>query len=305
MFDFVFLGTGAMKPTPKRFTSSIMLRYNGEVLMFDVGEGIQIRVGQSGFSPMKVDKIFITHFHGDHFYGLPGMIFTMAKGGRTKKLRIYGPPRAKEFVNQIMTLGYGHVPFEIEVNELNHDDVVKGKNYTVKAFRTDHGPPSIGYLFREEDSFNIDSDRMKKEGIKSSPKFRLLKEGKTIEIDGKKLEPSEWLIPVKGDSFAYTGDTKYSESVAEYVKGVTVLVHESTYLEKDGSQFDRGHSSVEDAAKLAKKAKVNTLFLIHISPRYMDLSVLKDAAIKIFPQTYISRDLDKWIVKKNKLVQSK
>ena len=86
LFEFVFLGTGAMKPTIKRFTSSIMIRYGGEVIMFDVGEGIQIRVGQSGFSPMKIDKIFITHFHGDHFYGLPGMLFTMAQSERTKEL---------------------------------------------------------------------------------------------------------------------------------------------------------------------------------------------------------------------------
>ena len=305
MFDFVFLGTGAMKPMIKRFTSSLMIRYKGEILMFDVGEGIQIRVSQSGFSPMKVDKIFITHFHGDHFYGLPGMIFTMAKGGRTKKLEIYGPPKAKEFVEGIMSLGYGHVPFSIEVNELNHGDTVQGKGYKVNTFRTDHGPPSLGYIFKEDDSFNVNQDKMKKEGITSSPKFKFLKEGKAIEIDGRKLEPSEWLIPIKGDSLAYTGDTKYSELIAEYVKGVTILVHESTYLKKDGAQFDRGHSSVEDAAQIAKLAKVSNLFLIHISPRYMDLSLLKETAVKIFPQTYISVDLDKWIVKKGKLVRNK
>jgi ribonuclease Z len=305
MFDFVFLGTGAMKPTPKRFTSSIMVRYGGEIIMFDAGEGIQVRVSQSGFSPMKVNKIFITHFHGDHFYGLPGMIFTMAKGGRSERLEVYGPPGAKKFVQGILSLGYGRIPFDVEVNEMNDGDRVNGDGYYIQAFEVNHGPPSIGYIFKENNGVNVDEEKMKKEGLKPSPKFRLLKEGQEVEINGKILKPRDWLIPVPGDSLAYTGDTRYSEKIARAVSECTVLVHEATYMEGDSDEFDKGHSSVTDAAKTAKKAGVKKLFLIHISPRYRDKHPLVDEAKKIFPQSEVPDDLDEGTLKKGVLERIK
>lgn len=304
MFDVVFLGTGAMKPTPKRFTSSLMLRYKGEILMFDAGEGIQVRVSQSGFSPMKVDKLFITHFHGDHFYGLPGMIFTMSNAERTKELTIYGPRETGKFVEQIISLGYGRVTFPIHVEELEPGSVVKGEGYSVTAFETDHGPPGLGYVFREEDGVNVNAEKMKALGLKPNPKFRQLKEGKTIEIKGHILKPGDWLVPVPGDSLAYTGDTRYSKTVAGAVRGVTVLVHEATHFSGDSKDF-RDHSSAADAARVATEAGVKELFLIHLSPRYKSDKLLMDEARSIFPQTYIPKDLDKLVVKKGEVRHEK
>ncbi|MBR9689768.1 MAG: ribonuclease Z [Candidatus Altiarchaeota archaeon] len=300
MFDIVFLGTGAMKPTPKRFTSSLMLRHKKETIMFDVGEGTQIRVAQSGFSPMKVGKIFITHFHGDHFYGLPGIIFTMSNSERKTPLTIYGPTGAKKFIQQILTLGYGQVPFEVNVEELSNGDQIKGDGYTITAFDVDHGPPSLGYLFKEDDDFSIDTDKMKKYGLTSHPKFKLLKKGETIEIDGKTLKPKDWLIPIKGDSMVYTGDTRPCENTVNMAKGATILIHESTHVSGDIEE-DRGHSSAKEAAEVAKKAGVGTLILIHISSRYLDTTPLLDEAKKVFPNVYLPNDLTKVMVKKGEL----
>jgi ribonuclease Z len=295
MFDIVFLGTGAMKPTPQRFTASLMLRYRGEVFMFDAGEGIQVRVQQGGFSPMKIDNIFITHFHGDHFYGLPGMVFTMAKSHRERPLNIYGPRGAARFVDQLLSVGYGHVPFPLEVSELAPGTGVKGEGYEIGAFETDHGPPSLGYLFREADRMNVDAAKMKELGLKPDPQFRLLKQGQQVEVQGHVLKPEDWLVQVPGGSLAYVGDTRYSRAVVEAVGGATVLVHEATYASGD-TQEDRGHSSAADAARVAKY-----LFLTHISSRYADPSPLLKEAREIFPETHVARDLQKVTVKKGRI----
>ena len=300
MFEFTFLGTGAMKPTLKRFTSSLLIRYRGEVIMMDAGEGIQMRAYQSGFSPMKIDRIFITHFHGDHFYGLPGMIFTMAKSGRDRPLTIYGPRRAGEFVEQLLSVGYGRVPFKLNIEELSPGSTVEGDGYEVRAFRTDHGPPSLGYVFKEADSYNVDRAKMEEHGLKPHPKFRLLKEGKEIELKGMVLRPEEWLVPVPGDSLVYTGDTRPSPRVVEAAESATALVHESTYLHGD-VQDDRGHSTAQEAAMIARDAGVKALFLTHISPRYRDASPLLEQARAIFANTYLPSDLTKVIVKKGEM----
>ncbi len=298
--DVVFLGTGAMKPTPRRFPSSLMLRHKGEIIMFDAGEGIQVRVSQSGFSPMKVNKIFITHFHGDHFYGLPGMIFTMSQAERTEELVIYGPEESESFVHRILSLGYGRITFPIHVEELKPGSVVQGDGYSVTAFETDHGPPGLGYVFREDDSFNVDVEKMKKFGFKPDPKFKLLKQGKTVELGGHLLKPEEWLIPAPGDSLAYTGDTRYSKAVVRAVRGVTVLVHEATHLSEDSKDF-REHSSAKEAARAAKEAEVGYLFLTHISPRYKDATPLLEEAREVFPRTYLPKDLDRVSIKKGEV----
>lgn len=300
MFEIKFLGTGAMRPTPKRFTSSLLVRFGGEVVMFDAGEGIQVRVAQSGFSLMKIDKIFITHFHGDHFYGLPGMIFTMKQAERTKPLAVYGPHGATEFIDKILSLG-GSIPFEINVHELEPGETIDGDGYSIKTFEVEHGIPSIGYIFKEDDTVNIDRAKMEEYGLKPSPKFKLLKQGQSIEINGIKLIPDKWLVSVAGDSIAYTGDTKYTKSVIDAVKGVTVLVHDSTWLSSD-AEPDRYHSSSRDAARVAEGARVKYLFLIHLSSRYIDAKPLLEEAREVFPQTYIPNDLDTLTVKKGELI---
>ncbi len=298
MIELTFLGTGATKPFIDRFTTSFALRYEGEVLLFDCGEGIQIRLAQSGFSPMKIDKIFVTHFHGDHVLGIPGILYTLAKNQRERPLHIYGPEGLREIFYHMKRSSYGRIPFEVVLHELSPGDVVEGESYTVRAFKVDHGERALGYVFKEADSWNVDRQKMEAHGLHPSPKFRLLKEGKTVEINGMVLKPEEWLIKVEGDSVAYTGDTAFSQQVISAVRGATVLVHESTYAEEDKEDFELGHSSALDAAKVAKLAGVKKLFLIHFSQRYRDTAPLVEEARQVFPETVAARDLMKVVLKK-------
>ncbi|MBR9679868.1 MAG: ribonuclease Z [Candidatus Altiarchaeota archaeon] len=293
MIELTFLGTNATKPTLERFTSSIAIRHEGEVYLFDCGEGIQIRIGQSGFSLMKIDKLFVTHLHGDHVLGIPGILFSMAKNQREAPLKIYGPPGTAMSVHHMRRASYGRIPFEIDVIELEPGDTVG----PITAFETEHTGNSIGYVFREPDTTRIDKAKMDKHGFKPNSKFKKLKQGETIEINGIKLKPKDWLIPVKGSSLAYTGDTVKSDKVIEAVAGVDLLIHESTYLSEDDSGFDYGHCSAKDAARVAKQAGVGSLFLIHFSPRYANLAPLLKEAKQVFKNSFIAKDLARVTIK--------
>ncbi|MBR9680355.1 MAG: ribonuclease Z [Candidatus Altiarchaeota archaeon] len=301
MFEVIFLGTGSMKPTQKRFTTSFVLRHEGESILFDAGEGVQVRLSQSGLSPNKISKIFISHFHGDHFYGIPGLIFSMSHGERTKKLTIYGPKKTREFIEKLLSVGYSNLKFPVEVIELKNGERIEEETYTITAFSVEHGPPALGYLFKEKDTKNIDSKKMKKHKLTPNKKFRELKNGKEIEIDGLKMKPEDWLVDTPGDSLVYSGDTIPCDNTTLAAKAVTVLIHESTYLDGE-TQEDRGHSTSLDAAKLAKKAKAKNLILTHFSPRYLDTKPLLESAKTVFPNTYLSKDLKGFVIKRGELV---
>ena len=302
MIELIFLGTGATKPTIHRFTSSLAIRYGGEVILFDAGEGIQIRIAQSGFSVSKIEKIFITHFHGDHVLGIPGILYTLAKNKRKKDLHLYGPKGLEEIVYHMRRCSYGRIPFRVVIHELEPGDVVKAQGYEIKTFKVDHGEKALGYMFVEPERWNVNKEKMKEYGLKPHPKFKLLKEWKEVEIQGILLKPEEWLIRVPGGTIAYTGDTQFSEKVVKAVRGVDLLIHEATYLEKDKEEFELGHSSAKDAATVAKLAGVRYLFLTHISQRYRDPSPLLEEARAIFQNTFLAKDLLKVILKKGKVM---
>lgn len=299
MLEVTVLGTGATRPTPNRFTTSLVVRHEGEVYLFDCGEGVQVRLAQCNFSLMKIDKIFITHFHGDHILGLPGVLFSMAKNERKHPVEIYGPVGIQRIVDGLLSLGFGRIPFQVKVFEIHPGQTISGETsnqrgtaYRIDTFKTRHTKASIGYVFREEGYFNIDKNKMKKEGIKPNRKFAKLKEGEPVEINGRLFKPEDWLIGVPGASVAYTGDTMKSAEVTEAVRKVDILFHEATFSEEDRDKFDWGHSSAKDAAEVAKEADVGRLFLIHLSHRYRNPSILLKQARQVFDKSYVANDLD-------------
>ncbi|MBR9681614.1 MAG: ribonuclease Z [Candidatus Altiarchaeota archaeon] len=311
MIEVTILGTGATRPTVRRFTTALVVRHEGEVFLFDCGEGVQVRLSQSGFSLMKIDKIFITHFHGDHILGLPGILFSMAKNERKKAVEVYGPVGTERIVNGLISLGFGRIPFDVKVHEIHPGQSITGKlnergtEYSIDTFKTRHTKESIGYVFREKGYSNIDKEKMKKEGIKSNPKFAELKNGKEVTIDGVLFKPEDWLIEMPGASVAYTGDTMKAKSVIDAVKGVDVLLHESTFNEEDRGKFDWGHSSARDAAEVAKEAEVKHLYIIHFSHRYKSIKPLLAEALPIFENSYIAEDLHGFVLKKGSFTQFK
>ncbi len=295
MMKLVFLGTGGSYPSPKRNVLSIAVKYQSEVILFDCGEGTQRQLMRSSLSFMDVDKIFITHFHGDHFLGLPGLIQSMKLNDRDTPLYIYGPEGTCSVVKGLLELGYFNPSFEVKVQDIQPGALLKFKYFSIKSFRVDHNVPSLGYKFKENDRpGRFDKPKALSLGIPEGPLFGRLQRGGSVEIDGGIISPKDVLGPPrKGRTIVYSGDTRPCAEVAQAAENADFLIHEGTMdstLSEKANEY--GHTSVDQAANIAKKADVDRLFLVHISPRYEEVSELLKTAREEFPNTTIPRDLE-------------
>jgi ribonuclease Z len=302
--SITFLGTGGSWPTVKRNVSSIAVKRGKEVLLFDCGEGTQRQLQKSNISYMQISKIFISHFHGDHFLGLPGLIQTMQLNDRVAHLHIYGPKGMNNLLHQLLCLGYFKPNYKIISHELSDKDVLDFNEYKIKILKVKHSVPTIAYSIEEKlrpGKFN--KPKALELGIPEGPFFSKLQRGKSITLDdGRKIDPDMVLGPSrKGRKIVYSGDTTPFEKMINFAKNADVLIHEATFhsdLEDVSSSY--GHTTASEAAEIAKKAKVNKLFLTHISPRYLDGSKLTEEAKKIFKNTRIPDDFEEFEVKLTK-----
>ena len=290
----IFLGTTAGLPTKERGLPSLALFYKGEVLLFDCGEGTQRQLMKSELSFMKVTKIFITHFHGDHFLGIGGLLQSFSLYKRERDLFIYGPSETIKNVTLMTKLGYFGIKFNLYAKELKPGDELDFGDYIIKAVETSHPVPSIGYkFFEKERKGRFNKKKALALGVPEGPLFGKLQRGETIQVNGKTITPDMVLGPPrKGRSFLYTGDTSPCPSLKKEAKEVDVLICDATFdseLEEKGNKF--GHFSARQAAQLAKEAGVKKLFLTHISPRYRDnVEKLEKEAKEIFENTTIAKD---------------
>lgn len=289
----VFLGTSAAVPTRARGLPSLALLTGRDILVFDAGEGTQHRMVLSRISPLRVSAVFITHLHGDHFFGLPGLIQSMAMYGRKKGLRIYGPPGLAEFLEASINASGFSPPFPLRVVEglrLKH----RSAYYTVSSFPVCHtGRPALGYLYEEsEKPGKLDMDKVRRLGLEPGPHLKVLKEGRPIQVRGRVVEPGEVLGPPRrGARVVYTGDTRPCSSVVEAAREADLLVHDATFTsELREEAWEEGHSTAEDAARIAKASAARMLILTHISARYRDPSPLLREAQQIFPFTLVAED---------------
>jgi len=290
----VFLGTGGSLPSPKRNVTAIAVQLGSDIILFDCGEGTQRQFMFSSASFMKVSAVYISHLHGDHFLGLPALIQSMSFNGREKKLRVFGPPGMIKTMNDILGLGYFTPGFEIETTDLEDGDIVEQGDFTVKAVAVEHTVPSLGYVLEgspRPGRFNL--EKAKELGVPPGPLFRVLQEGRTVEVDGRTISPSMVLGPPRrGLKFAVSGDTRPSQGFERAAQGSDVLVHEATVTsDLIGDAKEYGHSTARQAAELAKRAKVRSLYLYHLSSRYDDPQPLLDEARMVFPATYVAEDL--------------
>ncbi len=298
--DLTFLGTGGSVPTTKRNTVSIALRLGPEVLMFDCGEGTQRQLMASSVSFMKITSIFITHLHGDHFLGLPGLIQSMNFYGRETPLHVYGPEGTEEMVGSVLGLGIFDRRYEVQGRDLSPGDAVDGDGYQVKAFRADHTTPALGYVFQEDDRpGRFDPEKAKALGVKEGPSFSRLVEGRSVKVGMSKVTPDMVMGPPrKGLRLVYSGDTAPCAELESACAGADVLIHEATVtsdLEAKAREF--GHSTARDAALLARDSGAGTLYLVHISGRYDEVDALMEEARGIFENTVIPNDLDSYILR--------
>jgi len=288
-----FLGTAGSWPTKERSASAIALDTEKELLLLDCGEGTQRQFFQSSASFMRVRRIFLTHFHGDHFLGLPGLIQSMSLNHRTEPLDIYGPPDAEEMVGRALRMGYFTLRFPVTVHPLAPGSTVELDGYTVSAAAAIHPVPSLAYRVEEGPKRGrFDGEKARSMGIRGRD-FATLEAGDPVRVGSNVVHPSDVMGPSRpGRSVVYSGDTAPSEEVRRLAYRATVLIHEATVaqdLEADANQW--GHSSARQAAELASAAEVSTLFLTHFSARYKELEPLESEARILYPGSLVARDL--------------
>lgn len=292
----VVLGSGGSWPCRDRAPPAIALKLNGEILLFDCAEGTQRQFMFSPVSFMQVRHIFLSHLHGDHFLGLPGLVETMGLNGRKDQLDVYGPPGTAERLRKLFTVGYFLASFPLKFHDLQNGDKVDIGGYTVRCADAAHMVPALAYSVEEAGRpgrFNL--EKAKSLGIPEGRLYNRLQAGETVTHAGKTFTPDMVLGPPrKGRKIVYTGDSAPSEAILELSKGADVLMHDSTSdaaLVAKANQY--GHSSNVQAAETARAANVQTLLLVHISPRFGkdDEPRILAEAKAVFPGTVLASDL--------------
>ena len=292
--QITFLGTGGSIPTAQRGLSAVAIKRKNELLLFDCGEGTQRQMIQAGVGFHRKAKVFVTHMHGDHVLGLPGLLQTMSLLGRTNKLEIYGPTGIKDFVEAINQTVRFTLTFPVKVTEIDAGMVCEEKEYTVTAVQSGHMTPSLAYALTEKPRpGRFHTETAKKLGVPEGPLWSKLQFGESVKLpDGRIVEPETVLGAFRpGRKIVYTGDTGPSEKVAKLAEYADLLIHESTLEDemKDRAVED-GHSTPSMAAETANKACVKRLVLTHISARYKDANLLLQQAKKIFANTELAED---------------
>ncbi len=297
-----FIGTGAGMPTAERGTPAVLLDYDGEHVLLDCGEGTQRAMQQLGFSLCRRMRVFITHLHGDHVFGMPGMIQTMNLLNRIHPLEVYGPPGLKEFLEETTFSTMSEPVFPIAVHEVTQGRVMECRSYKVTGAWADHSVPNMAYRFE----FGMSCGKFKRAkakalGIPEGPLRSELKAGRSVILaDGSSVDPEEVLgDPLPGISVVYTGDTRRCESIVKLAERADLLIHESTF----GSELaeyaaEQGHSTASDAASVAKEAGAAKLILTHLSARYPDAETLACEAKKIFKGSQVAKDFANYVLKR-------
>ncbi|MFB6352965.1 MAG: ribonuclease Z [Halobacteriales archaeon] len=267
-----FLGTAGAVPTPARNSSGVHVNREGDQLLFDAGEGTQRQMMRyaTGFA---VSDVFVTHLHGDHVYGLPGLLETWGFTDRTDPLTIHVPRGTREDLLALLTAVAGEPDYPLAVEEVAPDEVaLEADDYQVRTFRTDHRTRSVGYALVEDDRRGrFDRERAEELGVPVGPKFSRLHDGEPVELDdGTVVEPDQVVGPPRpGRTVVYTGDTRPCASVVEAAAGADLLVHDGTFA---GEHADRAvetaHSTAREAGEIAAEAGVARLVLTHLSSRY-------------------------------------
>ncbi|MED1672621.1 ribonuclease Z [Pallidibacillus thermolactis] len=303
--EITFLGTGAGMPAKNRNVSSIALKHleNGSIWLFDCGEATQHQILHTSIKPRKISKIFITHLHGDHIFGLPGLLGSRSFLGGTEPLTIYGPKGIRDFIEVSLSVSQTHLNYNIEIVEFEGHCVFDLGHIIVESRLLEHAIPSYGYRIVEKDKPGmLLVDKLKDIGVPPGPQYQLLKNGETIELeDGRRINGKEFLGPdKKGRVVAILGDSRPCENAVELAKEADLLIHEATLdksLEKTAHEFF--HSTTHQAAQIAKKAQVKKLIITHISSRYekQEWVRLEQEAKEIFSNTIIAEDFKKVTIK--------
>jgi len=282
-------------PSLKRCLPSIALNYEGEVILFDCGEGTQRQMmqGKIGFS--KNMKIFITHLHGDHVLGIPGLLQTMSLLDRRTRLEVFGPKGIFNFIDSARTYLRFGLRFPVEISEVGEGVICNSKKYRIIARWAEHAVPNLAYAFVEKDKpGKFYPKKAVKLDVPKGPLWHRLQHGRRVRLkDGRVVESRDVVgSPKPGIKIVYSGDTSPCKSVLKMARNADLLIHECTLDDSLVSNAEvEQHSTPTQVGNLAKKADVEKLILTHISTRYRDASILVNQAKKVFGNTQVAKDL--------------
>lgn len=299
--EVTFLGTSSAVHSKDRNHPSIALKAFGDVFLFDCGEGTQRQLLFTNVSPMKISKVFITHFHGDHILGLPGLLQSMSLNGRESKLTVYGPRGLNKLKDAVYSLGYCAIEYPVEFIEIDTGIIEETDEYVIRAQSVRHNVPSLAYSIEEKKKPRFLREKAIELGVPVGPAFGKLHNGEEIEIDGRTIKPEQVLGPPrKGIKITYSGDTRPCEEMIMFAKDSTLLIHESTFIQKEAQNAEEyGHSTAKDAAFVARESNSKKLIITHISTRYGEeyANMMLNEAREIFENTELAEDCMEEIVR--------
>ncbi len=293
MIKVTFLGTADAIPSAMRNPTSILLNYNKENILIDCGEGTQRQFRKARLNPCKVTRILISHWHGDHVLGIPGLLQTLALSGYKKTLFVYGPKGTKSFMKSLLNTFVFRERYPIKVEEVN-GKFFETEDFYLEAKKMTHGIPCNAYTFIKKGQMRIDKKKLKKSKLPLGPLLQKLKQGRNIVYRGKKYLVKNLTFREGDKKISFVFDTCINKSIVPFVKNSDLLVCESSFgseLEKRAKEYK--HLTAKQAAEISKKSKSKKLILSHISQRYnKNLKKVLNDARKIFKNSFLVKDLD-------------
>lgn len=297
--ELYFLGTGAGMPTRKRNVTSVALNLTAErgtLWLFDAGEGTQHQMLSSPLKPGKLEHVYITHLHGDHLYGLPGLLSSRSYQGGESPLTVFGPPGIRRYLETVLELSGTHLEYEVRIHEIEEGLLWADEQFEVSALKLEHRIDSYGYRIRELDTAGaLDSAKLAADKVPPGPLYAKLKNGETVTLpDGRTIRGADYVgAPICGRTVAIFGDTRPCPNELELARDCDVIVHEATYMhERVENAMKYYHSTATQAANVALQANARTLIMTHLSSRYQDENAhhLLEEARTIFPNSHVAED---------------
>lgn len=313
--QLTFLGTSAGKPTKERNVSALALEFDqdNKWYLFDCGEATQHQIIRSRLSIGKLDTIFITHMHGDHYYGLPGLLSSKKLDTAFRPLTIYGPKGIKKFLECVMNVSFENLGYELKIIEFEDQETFSFENFSLKILALEHSIESFAFYLKENDITNkLNEEKLRSIGLEPSQLYGELQKGNSVIFQGKKLEPREFTLePICGRSLIIAGDNSRPDILGRYLENIDLLVHECTYIQEDYDHLHVKvlHTTAKELGTVVQKMRVKNLIASHINPRYNKKSTMGvDVVYNEIKDSYkgklfIANDFDVYRLGRNGIVK--